>query len=460
VSPVPTIRAELSGLARLAVPLALASAGQAAMGVVDTAVAGRAGAVTLAGTGLGNGLFFAVAVLGFGIMMGLDPLVAQAMGAGDRDRARAFLWQGVWMALGAGAALAAPLTLLPWLLGPLGVEPEVARSAGAYLLWRLPGLPALLYFVAARAYLQGISRTRPLVIAVLLANVLNLGLDVLLVFGGAALPAWTGPLRALPALGAAGASIATTLVTWAQAGLLSLAARPERGAAPVRRRPDRAALGQALRVGLPIGLHMAAEVGLFGLAGLLAGRLGAVPLGAHQIALSLATLSFTVAVGVANAAGVRVGWAVGAGDTPAARRAGLVAFGAGAGFMTLSALTFVLAPGALAALLTSDPEVLALAPALLLVAALFQVADGVQAVGAGVLRGAGDTRYTFAANMVGHWLVGLPVALLLLGPGGQGVVGIWWGLCAGLVAVAAGLLLRFLRISSRPIAPLAAGSLS
>ena len=217
-------------------------------------------------------------------------------------------------------------------------------------------------------------------------------------------------------------------------------------------------MARAAQVGAPIALHMAAEVGLFALVGFLAGRLGRVSLGAHQIAIALASTSFTFAVGIGSAGAVRVGWAVGAHDTPAARRAGLVAFGTRAGVMALSALVFFLFPSQLARLMTSEPEVGRAAAALLAVAAVFQISDGIQAVGAGVLRGAGDTRFTFAANMVGHWLVGLPVAVVL-GLAGRGVLGLWWGLCAGLSVVAAALLVRFLRLSAQPIAPLAtAGS--
>jgi MATE family multidrug resistance protein len=442
------LRAELAALARLALPMSVATAGQALMGVVDTAVAGRAGATTLAATGLGNALFFVSAVFGMGLVLGLEPLVAQAVGARDRAGARRWLWQGGWLAAGIAVALAAPMALLPLALEPLGIAPDVARGAGAYLWLRLPGLPAFLFYFAARSYLQALGSTRPVVVATVAANVANLALDVLLVFGGAGLPAWAGPLRAIPPLGAAGAALATTLVTWLQAALL-VAAAAAIPAAPVPRRPDRRDLARALRLGAPVGLHMGAEVGVFALVGFLAGRLGAADVGAHQIAISCASVSFTVAIGIGNAGGVRVGWAVGAGDRVAARRAGLVAFGAGAAFMSLAALTFLLFPHALARLFTDAPEVLATAGPLLVVAAVFQVSDGVQGVGAGVLRGAGDTRFTFAANMVGHWVVGLPLALGLGLAAGLGVVGLWWGLAAGLSAVAIALLGRFLRISAR-----------
>lgn len=450
-------RAELGALARLALPLSAAQAGQALMGVVDTAVVGRAGAVQIAGVGLGNALFFAVAVLGMGVMMGLDPLISQAFGADDPARARRLAWQGGFLALHVSAWLAVPLLILPWLLEPLGVEPAVAREAGRYVLWRLPGLPFLLLYVGGRAYLQAAGLARPMVIATVAANLANLPLDVLLVFGGASLPAWAGPLRAVPAFGGAGAAIASSLCLALQAGMLAAAIRrvPAAPLGAAERRQDRAELRRAAAVGLPTGLHMAAEVAFFAVAGFLAARLGAVSIAAHQLALAVSSLTFTVAVGVGSAGSVRVGHFVGAGDRLGARRAGLTAFGAAAAFMALGGLAFLLFPHAIARLMTDDPAVVAAAAPLFRIAALFQVADGVQAAGAGVLRGAGETRFTFLANLLGHWLLGLPAVLLLVFGLGLGVVGLWWGFVAGLFAVAAAVLWRFLRLSAREIAPLA-----
>jgi len=452
------IRAELGALLRLAFPLAVASAGQAAMGLVDAAVCGRAGAVVLAGAGLGNVLFLALAVAGMGLMMGLDPLVAQAFGAGDARGARRLLWQGTWLALGAGVLLALPWALVPLALRPLGIEDAVAREAGRFIWTRLPSLPALLFFVAAKSYLQGLGLTRAVLLSTVVANVVNLGLGLLFVFGGESLPGWAGPLRAIPPLGAAGSALANSSVTVVQALFLAAAVRAMRveGGVTGQRRPRRGDILRAARVGAPIALHLAAEVGLFALVGFLAGRLGRAPLAAHQIAIALASTTFTFAVGIGSAGGVRVAWAVGAGDTALARRAGLTAFAAGAGVMAISGLGFFVLAVPLARLMTSDPSVAPVAATLLSVAAVFQISDGIQAVGAGVLRGAGDTRYTFGANMVGHWAVGLPVAIALGLGAGLGIIGLWWGLCAGLSAVAAALLLRFLRLSSRPITPLAA----
>ena len=451
---VDTLREELRALTRLALPLGLAAAAQALMGVVDTAVVGRAGAAPLAGTGLGNVLFFAVTVLGMGTMMGLDPLVAQAFGSGDAPRARHLLWQAAWLSLAVGLALALPLALAPLALRPGGIEPEVARQASGYLWARLPGLPPLLFFFGARSYLQAAGRPRQVLASAVLANVANLLLDLLLVFGGAGLGPWAGPLRLVPALGATGSGIATTLATVVQAAFLaSVVGRVDPGGR-FGRSPARVEMGRALRVGLPVGLHMGAEVGIFALVGFLAGRLGTVQLAAHQVAIAVASFSFNAAVGIGSAGSVRVGWAVGARDTAAARRAGFAALGVGAGFMTLWGAAFLLAPGAFARLMSDDASVVAAATPLFRVAGVFQVADGIQGVGAGVLRGAGDTRFTFGANMVGHWVLGLPAALVLGLGLGWGVTGLWWGLCAGLVAVALALLARFGHITSRELVPL------
>jgi multidrug resistance protein, MATE family len=451
------IRAEVRPLVRLAIPLALAQGGQALLGVVDTAILGRAGALPLAGAGLGNALFLALAVFGMGVMHGLDPLVAQALGAGDGARARRLLWQGVWLACGLAAALAVPFAFVPAALTPLGIEPAIAREGGRYLLWRLPGLPFFFLYLAERAYLQALGSARPIVVAMLVANVVNVPADLLLVFGGASLPAWAWPLSAVPAMGAAGAAMATSIATLVQAAVLAAAVRvvPVAGGRAPPRRPEPAELARAVRVGVPIGLHMGAEVGVFAVVGFLAARLGEIPLAAHQLALSIASLTFTVAVGFGNAASVRVGWAVGARDREGARSAGLAAFAAGAAFMSIAALALLAFPGAVARALTDDPAVIAAAVPLLRVAALFQISDGVQGVGAGALRGAGETRFTFVANVLGHWALGFPAAIALGFVLGLGVTGLWSGFVLGLSAVAAALFVRFLRVSSRAIAPLA-----
>lgn len=434
-----SISVELRSLWRLALPLALAQAGQALMGLVDTAVVGRLSETAQASAGLGNSLTFTIMFFGMGVMMALDPLVSQAIGARQPAEARTHYWTGVWLALLTSLVLLGPLLAMPALLRFAGVKQEVAEGAIAYIDFRLPGVAGQLLFVGARSYLQGLGRTRAIVIAMVGANVLNLGLDVALVFGA-------GPI---PPLGIVGASIATTACTWFQFLLLI----PALGAPPpgVRRRLDVAALGRAVRVGLPVGAHLLAEGGVFGLAGVLAGRLSASSSAAHQVALTWASLTFCVAVGIGSAGSVRVGWGVGARDLPAARRAGLVAFGSGAAFMAMTALLFVLFPVPLARLLSPNEGVVAVAGSLFVVVAVFQISDGVQGVGAGVLRGYADTRFTFLVNVFGHWFIGLPLSWWLGVRGELGVVGLWWGLSAGLSVVAVAVFVRFQWLSRQPV---------
>jgi MATE family multidrug resistance protein len=199
---------------------------------------------------------------------------------------------------------------------------------------------------------------------------------------------------------------------------------------------------------------MGAEVAIFTLVGLLSGRLGAEQMAAHQIALSVSAMSFTIAVGIGTAGGVRVGREIGAAQQEGTRRAGFVAFACGAGFMSVTALLFVLFPRAIAGMLTSDGGVVQIVVPLFAVAAVFQISDGIQAVGSGVLRGAGDTAFAFVANLVGHWLIGFPTAMFVGFRLGLGVTGLWWGLCAGLTAVAFTLLVRFHVLSRGGIAAL------
>ena len=453
-----TFRREIRELFRLAVPVAAAQAGTQLMGLVDVAVLGRLGARELAASGVGNAVFFAFSVVGIGSVLGIDPLVAQAVGAGDHARARRAMWQGVWLAVAISAAMTLFLVLVASGMSLIGA-PDLTEDARAFLLVRTTSLLPLLLFFVMRSYLQAYGRTRPLLVAMIAANALNLGGDILLVFGGHSFPSWTGPLRHIPPLGVAGAALATTFCTIAEVAIVFVPARSLGGEAArhVDHRWNGKEVAQAFRIGLPIGLQMGAEVGIFALVALLAARVGTLQLAAHQVAISLASFTFTVALGVAAAGTVRVGLAIGAHDQHATRRAGHVAFFGGVMVMGTSAALFALVPRAMASLITNQESVLHEAIPLLLVVAVFQLSDGIQAVGAGVLRGAGDTKYTLYANLVGHWAIGLPIALFLGFHQHYGVVGLWWGLCAGLTVVAVLLFLRFERLSKGEIVPIHEG---
>jgi MATE family multidrug resistance protein len=451
----PSRREELRELWKLALPIAIAQAGQSLMSFVDTAVVSRAGTQALAAVGLSSAVFFAVSSFAIGLMLGVDPLVSQAFGARNAPRARELLWQGSYLAIIVGSVLAVPLVMGPRLLPLFGVDFVELPEVRDYLTWRAFSLPLLLLFITTRAYLQATARPRALVVSTVVANLINLGANILFVFGGEVLPAWCGPLRLIPVLGVKGSALATLLACVVQWAIVALAVRllPVSGGNSWVR-PVRADILQGMRVGLPIGLHIAAEVGVFSLAGVLARWLGPESMSAHQIAISFGSLSFAMAMGIGNAGSVRVGWAVGARNTPRARMSGMMAFASGAGFMLMCALVFAFFPEPLAHLMGTPSQVMPLVVPLLMVCAVFQISDGIQGVGAGVLRGAGETRFTFVANVVGHYLVGLPVALLLGFGLKLGVVGIWWGLCAGLTAVALALFWRFERQSAGTLQPL------
>ena len=433
-----SFRNELRALIRLAVPLAVAQAGTQLMTVVDLAVVGRLGARELAAAGLGTSIFFAVSVIGMGLVFGIDPLIAHALGGGDGGRARHMLWQGVWLALGTTVVLTAPLMLAPVIVPYFHLSAGVQQLTIVFVVVRAFGLAPMLLFLVVRAYLQAQHIARPMVYAMLAGNVFNLLSDIVLVFG------W-GPI---PPLGVAGAALSTDLGSVLQ---LVIVAAYARGRAS---KPDWPEIRQAIRVGLPVGLQMGLEIGIFVLVGVLAGRMSALDLAAHQLVLGVASFTFTVAVGFAAAASVRVGLAVGARDQRATRIAGFAAFVAGASWMLVAAAIFAFAPRAVARLITNQAAVVDAAVPLMLVAAVFQISDGVQVVAAGALRGTGDTKFTFFANLVAHWLIGLPIAVYLGFHRSMGVLGLWWGLCAGLAAVATLLVLRFHRISARPIVPL------
>lgn len=412
------------------------------MGLVDVAVLGRYGARELAASGVGNAMFFAISVVGMGIVLGLDPLVSQAVGAGDRVRARHVLWQGIWLALLVSAVLTVALVVSTWALPR--IEPsDLVAPARLFLLIRTAALAPFLMFFAVRAYLQAHRITRPLLVSMVAANVLNFAGDIVLVFG-------LGPI---PPMGVAGAALATFFCTILELLIVVAAVREVHVDGHVDHRFDWPQVRQAFRVGLPIGLQMAAEVGVFALVALLAGRLGMMQLAAHQVVISLASFTFCVAVGIASAGSVRVGHAIGARDAAGTRIAGQVAFAGGAIIMGVSAISFALFPRQIARLVTDQQSIIEAAVPLMIVAAVFQLSDGIQAAGAGVLRGAADTRFAFIANVIGHWCVGLPVALYLGFHAGMGVVGLWWGLCVGLTVVAILLFTRFERLSRKLIEP-------
>lgn len=426
---------EWRALLSIALPVVVVQVGLVFMGAVDTLMLGRVSAVALAAGALGNLYVFTLVVVAMGTLMALDPLVSQALGARDEPGVRRALQRGlVLAALLAVVMMASMIPAAPILhlfRQPLEVIPDAAR----YCHVSAAGIIPLLLFVVLRQSLQAMGRLAPLVATVIAANLLNAGANWLLIFGH-----W-----GMPALGVAGAAVATVISRWAMCAMLLVGAWRE--LRPHLSSPDRAALapgplGRMLALGIPIGLQQFLEVSAFAAVGLLMGTFGALQVASHQIALNMASLTFMVPLGVGAAASVRVGHAIGAGDDQRSRRAARLSYLMGAGFMTTTAAVFLLLPAPLAALYTPDASVIAIAVSLIPIAGVFQVFDGLQAVGAGVLRGLGDTRVPLVAMLAGYWLIGVPVSVVLAFYTGMGPQGLWWGFVAGLASVALFLLWR------------------
>jgi MATE family multidrug resistance protein len=450
------LRQEFRPMFSLAAPVVVAELGWITMGMVDTLMVGRISPEAIGAVGVGSSLFFAVGVFAMGLLLGLDTLVAQAFGARRLDECHVWLVHGVALALALTPPVMAALWLLTAALGGWGLHPDVHVLTTPYLsivTWSV--LPLLLY-AAFRRYLQGMGIVRPVMIALVLANVMNAITNWVLIFG----------MFGAPALGVRGAAWATVASRVVMAGvLLAVIVYRERSAGPAGRRgeaaeaalfqtPLRIELARARRLfalGFPAATQMTLEVGVFAAATALAARLAPAALAAHQIALHFAGFTFMIPLGVASAGAVRVGQAVGRRDPAAVRRAGWTALLFGAVFMVCAAVVFVAFPHALIGAFTSDEGVLTIGAALLLVAAVFQLFDGLQGVATGVLRGLGDTRSPMLWNLAGHWFIGLPLGYTLAFVMGFGVIGLWWGLSTGLIICGVALVIVWIR--SAPSTP-------
>jgi MATE family multidrug resistance protein len=433
----------------LAAPLVVAEVGWVAMGTVDTLMVGNLGPDAIAAAGLASMIFFTVAVFAMGLLLGLDPLVAQAFGAGRVHECHLWLVAGVWTALGISLPSVGVVYALRAGLAFWGLPPDVLAMTELYLGVLVWSLPPFLFYVAFRRYLQAMNIVRPVTVTLILANAVNAAVNWILIFGhfGA------------PALGLRGSAVATLIArTFLAAGLVAVIVAHEAHMTPRLRDTalalDVARIRTLVRIGLPAAGQMLFEVGVFALATALAGRVSADALAANQIALNMASLTFMVPYGIGSAGAVRVGQSIGRGDLLGARAAGWTAITLGVAFMSLASSVFLVFPAGLVRAYTTDAGVLPIGVALLFVAAIFQLFDGLQGVTTGVLRGAGDTHTPMLWNLGGHWLVGLPLGYYLCFRLGRGVVGLWWGLSTGLVICGVALLVTWIR-KGTALAPLA-----
>lgn len=438
------VRAELRANLVLAGPIIAAQLSFVSMGTVDTLLAGRLGAGALAAVAVGANLYFLLFVLFLGLFMAVSPVVAQRLGAA-RPAAEIgdFLRAALQLALLAGLIWAALLVLIgPPVLDHLGLLPETRRNAWHYLLCTLPSTVAFcLCFV-----LRNAAESHGLTQVPFLAGLIGFSVNALLGYG-----LLFGKLG-LPAVGPMGTGLATSAAAWAMVLVYLAAYRrlPALRALRLGRRGASVEAGAArelLRLGLPIAAILTAEASLFLVGALLMARFGEATVAAHQIAINFASLTFMVPLSVGIATTVRVGLAVGAGDAAAVALRGRIGMLLGIASALVSATLMALLPGPIVALYTDDQTagVQALAVGFLAYAALFQIADGIQATANGALRGIKDTRIPMLITVTAYWIIGLPLAVVLAFHSPLGPVGIWWGFIAGLGVAAAGLSWRFLR---------------
>jgi multidrug resistance protein, MATE family len=425
---------------RLALPLILAEVGWMSMGIVDTIMVGRLpnSAVAIGATGLGQSLYHSVAIFGGGLLLGMDTFVAQAFGREDLDDARHSLMNGLFLAFLLAPLLMLAISLWPALMQRFGVSPELVEPMRPYLRALNWGTLPLLAYFALRRYLQAVNVAHPIMFALVSANIVNAFGNWVLIYGH----------LGFRAMGITGSGWSTC---WARIYMVFCLAITLLWVESKRLQPgwmstvriDLHRMSALLQLGAPAATQILCEIGAFSAATALVAKLGPVALAGHEIALNCAALTFMVPLGISSAAAVRVGQQLGRRDPAGAHRAGWSAILIGVGFMACSGSVFVSIPKLIARLFTPSPAVIQVGAQLLLVAAAFQLFDGLQTVATGALRGAGDTRTPMLANFVAYWLMGLPLGYVLCFKLGWGALGIWIGLCGGLMIIGSALLITW-----------------
>jgi multidrug resistance protein, MATE family len=435
-----SFRREFRPTVRLALPLVLAEIGWMSMGIVDTVMVGHLedSAQAIGAVSISSNIFNVVAFFGGGLLIGLDTLVAQAFGAGQREDCHRSLVNSIYLTL-----VMTPVLMLPvWFFGPLlaglKIEPGVAGLAVPYmkaLAWGL--FPLLLYF-AVRRCLQAMNMAGPIAFALVSANIINALCNWILIYGK-----WGAPR-----LGVVGSGWSTAISRLYLAFVLAIYLlwydhrhRTELLKTPIN--VDFVRIRRLIFLGLPAAVQITLEISVFALATALIGRLGAIALASHQIALNTVAFTYMVPLGISSAAAVRVGHAIGRRHFSAAGDAGNTAIFLGAAFMTLAGVALIAFPRSIARMYTPDEPVIRSTVLLLAAGAAFQLFDGIQTVATGALRGAGDTRTPMVCHFTAYWVIGLPLGAWLCFRRHWGAFGIWSGLSLALILIGIVLLIAW-----------------
>jgi MATE family multidrug resistance protein len=439
-----TFRRELPPTLHLALPLILAEIGWMSMVIVDTMMVGRLpnSAEAIGAVSISSSLFIVFAFFGEGILIGLDTLVSQAFGAGQREDCHRSLINGIYLSFAIAPFLAIPVWILPHYYEQFGVTRPVAVLAAPYMRTLSAGLVPLLLYFAVRRTLQGMNMVRPIAFALVTANLVNFVGNYAMIFGKFGFPAY-GVTGSGIATAISRTYLALVLVVY----LLWYDARHKTELLKTPVQPDLARIRQLISLGFPAAIQLTAEVSIFALVASLIARLGAVTQAGHQIALNTVAFTYMVPLGLSSAAAVRVGQALGRGSAKDARDAGNTAIFLGASFMSLMSVVLLVFPRYIARFYTSDTTVIQAAVTLLAAGAAFQLFDGIQTVCTGALRGTGDTRTPMMCHFSAYWFIGLPLGTWLCFRRHWGALGLWVGLSLSLILIGILLLIFWRRRS-------------
>lgn len=426
------LRAELRPTLELALPLVLAEIGWMSMGIVDTIMVGHLpdSASAIGAVSISSNIFHVVAFFGGGLLIGLDTLVSQAFGAGQREDCHRSLVNSIYLSLAMTPVLTLPFFFFAPLLRALRIDPQVTLLAVPYTQALAVGLLPLLLYFALRRCLQAMNLVKAVAFTLVSANLINLVGNWVLIYGK-----W-----GFPAMGVVGSGWSTAAARVYMAAVLVgyLLWYDRRHRTELLKTPinvDLGRIGRLITLGLPAATQMTLEIGVFALATALIGRLGAVALASHQIALNTVALTYMVPLGVSSAAAVRVGHAIGRKDPGGAAHAGNTAILIGALFMFIAGIGLVVFPRWIALVYTPDEAVIHSTVLLLAAGAAFQLFDGIQTVATGALRGAGDTRTPMICHFAAYWVIGMPLGAWLCFSRGWGALGIWIGLSLALILI-------------------------
>lgn len=439
-----SLRDEIGRTLTLAGPLVIGQVTSYGMNFVDTLMAGRLGTLDLGAVAIGSSIWAAGLMFVVGMLMAVSAAVSYLDGAGRSRQAGELTRQALWLAAGLSLVMWWVMRRGEWVMAAIEVQPDVAVLANGYLYAISWGAPGLAGMFVLRFFSEGTGYTRPTMYIGVIGIICNVPLNYVLMFGK----------LGMPQLGAVGCGWATAIVLWLQllAMVVWIARRPRYRPYDLFGRfsgPDRREIRALVRLGLPIGIMVFLEGSLFVGSALLIGTLGAVPIAAHQVAINYAGLMFMVPLGLSGAITVRVGNAAGRGDPEGMRRAGLVGMGIALAFGACSAVVMVSFPEFIARLYTAEGAVIELAAGLLLLAAIFQLADCLQVSAAGALRGLKDTRVPMLYSVLAYWAIGMTLGWWLTFRQEWGPAGMWTGIIAGLTVAAVLLGGRFWRITDR-----------